>query len=93
MCGRAFVSPAVAQEFPARDVTLVVGFPAGGGTDLLARIIAEGSVSKTLGERVIVENRAGANAATATRAVARSAADGYTMIFNQTNMAANPHAP
>lgn len=83
-----FVSPAVAQEFPTRDVTLVVGFPAGGGTDLLARIVAEG-MSKTLGRRVIVENRAGANAATATRAVARSAADGYTMVFNQTNMAAN----
>lgn len=83
-----FVSPAVAQEFPTRDVTLVVGFPAGGGTDLLARIIAEG-MSKTLGRRVIVENRAGANAATATRAVARGAADGYTMVFNQTNMAAN----
>jgi tripartite-type tricarboxylate transporter receptor subunit TctC len=83
-----FVSPAAAQEFPARDVTLVVGFPAGGGTDLLARIIAEG-MSKTLGRRVIVENRAGANAATATRAVARGAADGYTMVFNQTNMAAN----
>jgi tripartite-type tricarboxylate transporter receptor subunit TctC len=82
------VAPAAAQEFPARDVTIVVGFPAGGGTDLLARIIAEG-MSKTLGRRVAVENRGGANAATATRAVARSAADGYTMIFNQTNMAAN----
>lgn len=79
---------AQAQEFPARDVTLVVGFPAGGGTDLLARIIAEG-MSKTLGQRVMVENRGGANAATATRAVARGTADGYTMIFNQTNMAAN----
>ncbi len=81
-------APASAQQFPAREVTLVVGFPAGGGTDLLARLLAEG-MSKTLGQRVIVENRGGANAATATRAVARSPADGYMLLFNASNMAAN----
>lgn len=80
--------PVAAQDFPTRDVTLVVGFPAGGGTDLLARLIADG-MSKQLGQRVIVENRAGANAATATRTVARGNADGYTLLFNASNMAAN----
>lgn len=82
------VAPVYAQQFPTREVTLVVGFPAGGGTDLLARLLADG-MSKTLGQRVIVENRGGANAATATRAVARSPADGYMLLFNASNMAAN----
>lgn len=84
----AFVAPASAQDFPTRDISLIVGFPAGGGTDLLARLIADG-MSKTLNTRVIVENRGGANAATATRFVARSPADGYTLLFNASNMASN----
>src|SRR6478736_4960768 len=85
-----FAAPAVAQEFPTRDITIVVGFPAGGSTDLMARILGE-EMSKSLGQRVIVENRPGANAATATRAVARSPADGYMLLFNASNMAANLH--
>jgi tripartite-type tricarboxylate transporter receptor subunit TctC len=83
-----FATPAPAQDFPTRDISLIVGFPAGGSTDLLARIIAD-AMSKELGQRIVVENRGGANAATATRAVARSPADGYMLLFNSGNMAAN----
>lgn len=76
------------QNFPTREVTLVVGYTAGGPMDGLARLIGD-RMSNALGQRVIVENRAGANGATATRAVAKAPADGYTLIFNSSNMATN----
>lgn len=79
-----------AQDYPTREITMVVGFSAGGATDVLARIVAE-HMSKSLGQRVLVENRPGANGAAATRTVARAAADGYTMIFNSSNMPINLH--
>lgn len=85
-----FAAPSTAQNYPEREIKLVVGFPAGGSTDILARIIAE-HMSLQLGQPVIVENRGGANGATATRSVARGAADGYTLIFNSLNMAVNLH--
>jgi tripartite-type tricarboxylate transporter receptor subunit TctC len=77
-----------AQDYPNREVTLVVGFPAGGATDVLARILAE-AMSTTLGQRMIVENRPGANGARATRSVVRAAPDGYTLILGSSNMATN----
>lgn len=83
-------TPSTAQNYPEREIKLVVGFPAGGSTDILARIVAE-HMSTKLGQPVIVENRGGANGATATRAVARSKPDGYTLIFNSLNMAVNLH--
>jgi tripartite-type tricarboxylate transporter receptor subunit TctC len=76
------------QNFPTREVTLVVGYTAGGPMDGLARVIGD-RMSNALGQRVIIENRAGVNGAIATRAVAKSAADGYTLIFNSSNMATN----
>jgi tripartite-type tricarboxylate transporter receptor subunit TctC len=85
-----FAGAAHAQDFPNREIKLVVGFPPGGTTNTLARLLAD-KMSDALGQRVIVENRAGANGATATRAVARSTADGYTLIFNASNMALNLH--
>lgn len=78
----------LAQEFPNREIKLVVGYPAGGSTDLLARVVAD-SMAKAIGQRVVVENRGGANSAIATRHVARSAPDGYTLLFNATHMGAN----
>lgn len=86
----AAAQPLAAQDYPDREIKLVVGFPAGGSTDILARIIAD-HMSTQLGKPVIVENRGGANGATATRAVVRGAADGYTLIFNSLNMAVNLH--
>jgi tripartite-type tricarboxylate transporter receptor subunit TctC len=82
--------PSQAQDYPTRPITLVVPYAAGGGNDLLARIAGE-KMSKTLGQQVVIENRAGAGGSTATRAVARSAPDGYTLVIGGTGtLAINP---
>jgi len=71
---------AAAADYPASPVRLVVGFPPGGGTDGAARIVAE-RLPAALGQPVIVENRAGAGGTLGAQAVARAAADGYTLFF------------
>src|SRR6266850_3568574 len=79
-----------AQSYPSRPITLVVPFPAGGGNDALARLVAE-KMTKTLGQQVVVENRGGAGGTLATRAVAKGAADGYTILLTYTGtLAINP---
>jgi tripartite-type tricarboxylate transporter receptor subunit TctC len=82
---------ASAQEWqPSRPVTLVVPFPAGGGNDALARLVAE-RMSKTLGQQVVVENRGGAGGTVATRAIAKSPPDGHTILLSYTGtFAINP---
>ena len=75
-----FASSAQAQDWPNRPIRIVVGFGAGGGTDIAARIIAE-PLSKALGQPVVVENRVGAGGTTAAEQVARSAKDGYTALM------------
>ena len=83
-------APAAAQDYPNRPITLVVPFPAGGGNDALARVVAE-KMSKTLGQQVVVENRAGAGGTIGTRAVAKAPADGYTILLSYTGtLAINP---
>jgi tripartite-type tricarboxylate transporter receptor subunit TctC len=76
----AFVgtSPALAEEYPSRPITLVVGYSAGGGNDILARIAAE-KMSPLLGQQIVIENRGGAGGSIATRQIARAAPDGYTL--------------
>ena len=69
-----------AQDWPNRPIRIIVGFGAGGGTDIAARIIAE-HLSKALGQPVVVENRVGAGGNTAAEQVARSAKDGYTALM------------
>jgi tripartite-type tricarboxylate transporter receptor subunit TctC len=81
---------AVAQAYPTRPVTLVVPFPPGGGNDALGRMVAD-KMSKSLGQQIVVENRGGAGGTIATRAVARSAPDGYTILLAYTGtLAINP---
>ena len=82
--------PAAAQAWPAKPITLVVPFPAGGTTDVLARIFAE-RMSADLGQRVVVENRGTAGGTTAAAHVARSAPDGYTMFIS--NVSTHALAP
>jgi tripartite-type tricarboxylate transporter receptor subunit TctC len=75
--------PVAAQDYPVRPITLVVPFPAGGGNDALARVVAE-KMTRTLGQQVVVENRGGAGGTIATRAVAKGTPDGYTILLTYT---------
>ena len=68
----------LAIDYPTRPITLVVPYAPGGGNDVLARGIAE-PMSKTLGQRIVIENRGGAGGSIGTRQVASAAADGYTL--------------
>ena len=88
MTGRFFLAciaalagaAASAQDYPAKPVKLVVGFAAGGPTDVIARVVAQ-DMAVTLGQGVIVENKTGANALIATQEVKRAAPDGYTILM------------
>lgn len=78
-----------AQAFPNRPVRIVIGFPPGGGIDILARLIAP-VMSERLGQPVIVDNRPGANGQVATQAVSQLDADGHTILFGTAgNLAIN----
>jgi tripartite-type tricarboxylate transporter receptor subunit TctC len=80
-----------AQDYPSRPVRLVVGFAAGGTTDFMARLLAEG-LRRPLGQTVLVENRTGANGALGAEYVAKAEADGYTLYFTTAGVAAvYPH--
>ena len=70
---------ALAQSYPSQTIRILAGFPAGGGIDLLARILAE--PLKTLGQAVVVENRTGAAGMIAAQATAKAAPDGHTMLM------------
>jgi tripartite-type tricarboxylate transporter receptor subunit TctC len=72
---------ALAAPYPERALTLIVPFAAGGSTDILARMVAE-HLHQAVGQAVVVENRSGASGNIGTAAVARSAPDGYTFLFN-----------
>jgi len=86
----AAVFPAQAQDYPSRPITLIVPYAAGGGNDLMARTAAE-KMSKTLGHQIVIENRGGAGGSIATRAIAKAAADGYTLGLGGTGtLAINP---
>jgi tripartite-type tricarboxylate transporter receptor subunit TctC len=81
---------AFAQDYPTRPVTVIVAQPPGGGTDIIARIIAQ-QLSVQLGEPFVVENRAGAGTVVGTAAAANAAPDGYTLLTGlSANMAVNP---
>ncbi len=73
------LAPAFAQDFPQRPLTLVLGHGAGGGTDIYMRIYAE-TLSRYLGQRIIVDNRPGAGGAVAATNVQQAAPDGYTLL-------------
>ncbi len=79
VCILGWIGPAHAQSWPQRQVTIVVPFAPGGGTDIIARILAQHMQAK-LGVPVVVENRAGAGGSIGTGHVARSAKDGYTVL-------------
>jgi tripartite-type tricarboxylate transporter receptor subunit TctC len=79
----AIAGPAQAQSWPSQNIRLVVPFPPGGSTDVLARRLAEG-LRERLGQTVIVENRGGAGGTIGSEFVAKSAPDGYTLLMGVT---------
>jgi tripartite-type tricarboxylate transporter receptor subunit TctC len=81
---------AAGEDYPNRPIMLVVPFPPGGGTDALARTAAE-RMTQSLGQQVVVDNRSGASGNIGTRAVAKAAPDGYTILLAYTGtLAINP---
>ena len=81
---------AAQAAFPQRPIRIVIGFPPGGGIDILARLMAP-QMSAKLGQPVVVENRPGANGLVATQAVLGAEPDGHTIFFGTTgNLAVNP---
>ena len=79
---------AAAQDFPSRPVRIVVPYPPGGAGDMHSRLVAQ-KLSATLGQQVIVENRAGASGNIGSDHVAKSPPDGHTILFATTNLAIN----
>jgi tripartite-type tricarboxylate transporter receptor subunit TctC len=83
LCGLAW-----AQAYPSKTVRIIVPFPPGGGTDVIARVIAQ-KLTESWGQQVIVDNKAGASGTIGSDLVAKSAADGYTLLLTATHHAIN----
>ena len=77
-------SNSVAQEFPQRPISLVVGYPAGDSVDLTARLFGE-ELSRRLGQSVVIENAGGAGSTIGAQRVARANPEGYTLLLGSTN--------
>ncbi len=78
-----------AADWPARPITLVVPFPPGGPTDMVARVLAQ-SVGEQLGQSVVVDNKPGANGNIGNAFVAKAAPDGYTVLYNTSSITLSP---
>jgi tripartite-type tricarboxylate transporter receptor subunit TctC len=88
MCAAAAAVPA--QSYPAKPIRFVVGFPPGGGNDIIARMVGA-KMQESWGQAVVIDYKPGANSIIATEFVAKSAPDGYTLLVNATGgMSVNP---
>lgn len=88
LCGMSLLAPA--QPFPSKPVRIIIGFPPGGGTDIVARTISP-RLSEVLGQPVVIDNRGGASGLVATELAAKSAPDGYTLFMGTLgNLSVNP---
>ncbi len=85
----AVAAPGYAADYPSRPIALVVPYPAGGGNDVIARLVAA-KMAASLGQQIIVENRGGAGSTIGTRDVARANPDGYTLLIATSALAINP---
>jgi tripartite-type tricarboxylate transporter receptor subunit TctC len=90
LCASATIAFAQAPAWPSKPIRLVVGFPPGGGNDIIARLVGA-KMQETWGQPVLVENRPGAASIIAAELVAKATADGYTLLVNATGgMSINP---
>jgi len=87
-CALTIALPAVAADYPVRPIRLIAPFAPGGGTDITARILAQG-LDKTLGQTVVVDNRPGAGSTLGTDLAAKAAPDGYTLLLGNISLAFN----
>ncbi|WP_439578201.1 Bug family tripartite tricarboxylate transporter substrate binding protein, partial [Elioraea sp.] len=81
--------PGAAQAWPSRPIRVILPVPPGGGTDILARIVAP-RLGERLGQPLIIENRAGGGMTIGTNLIAKAEPDGYTMLMIDTAIAVNP---
>lgn len=89
-CGSvALPTGVLAQSFPSKPVRMLVPFPPGGGSDTIARIVAQ-KFSEALGQQVLVDNRAGASGNIAGDLAAKAVPDGYTLLFGNSSLAISP---
>jgi tripartite-type tricarboxylate transporter receptor subunit TctC len=88
--GAALPLAACAQNYPAKPIRIVVGFPPGGPADLVARVVGE-KLAQSLGQPVLVENKPGASQNIAAALVARAPSDGYTLLMGSTAVVVNHH--
>jgi tripartite-type tricarboxylate transporter receptor subunit TctC len=90
--GAAVILPAAvggAESFPTRPIRLIVPYPAGGGTDIVGRVLGQ-KLHASLGQPVVIDNRGGAGGTLGTAAAAKSAPDGYTLLLVPTSHVINP---
>jgi tripartite-type tricarboxylate transporter receptor subunit TctC len=79
-----------AQDYPNKPIRMIVGFPPGGGADIVARLVAA-PFGEHLATQIVIDNRPGAGSSTGTGVAAKSAADGYTLLFSTTGFTINPN--
>ena len=77
------------EKFPTRPIKIVVPFPPGGATDIIARVIGQ-KLSEQVGQAVVIENKSGANGNIAADFVAKAPADGYTLLYNTSSITLSP---
>ena len=88
-CFLAWPHAVPAQEYPVKPVRVVIPFPPGGGSDTIARVLAQ-RLTGALGQQMVADNRAGASGNIAAELVARSAPDGYTLLFGNSSLSISP---
>ena len=89
LAAAALAAPLYAQQYPSKPIRFISPYPAGGGNDTLLRILAD-KVGEQIGQRVIVDNRPGANTIVGTEVTAKSPPDGYTFLLIPNTFATNP---